>query len=66
MVEYRIDGFRFDGITSMLYKHHGINYGFTGDNNEYFGEYLDRDALVYIMLANNVIKNINPKSITIA
>lgn len=24
MEEYRFDGFRFDGITSMLYHHHGV------------------------------------------
>jgi 1,4-alpha-glucan branching enzyme len=31
MEEYRLDGYRFDGITSMIYQHHGINYGFTGN-----------------------------------
>ena len=35
--EYRFDGFRFDGITSLMYEHHGIGYGFSGDYNEYFG-----------------------------
>jgi len=34
--EYRFDGFRFDGITSLMYTHHGIGYGFSGDYNEYF------------------------------
>ena len=36
MDEYRVDGFRFDGVTSMLYTHNGLNYGFTGDYHEYF------------------------------
>jgi 1,4-alpha-glucan branching enzyme len=39
--EYRFDGFRFDGITSMMYHHHGIGYGFSGDYNEYFSENTD-------------------------
>lgn len=30
------DGFRFDGVTSMLYHHHGIGIGFTGNYSEYF------------------------------
>lgn len=33
MTEFRIDGYRFDGITSMAYKHHGIGYAFTGNYN---------------------------------
>lgn len=34
--KHRFDGFRFDGVTSMLYHHHGINIGFSGNYNEYF------------------------------
>ena len=45
--EYRFDGFRFDGITSMLYYHHGIGTGFSGDYKEYFNASVDVDALVY-------------------
>lgn len=41
---YDVDGFRFDGITSMLYKHHGINFDFTGNYNEYFNENLIQDS----------------------
>ena len=66
MTEFRFDGFRFDGVTSMLYKHHGLNFAFTGDLNEYFSDNLDRDALVYFMLANTLIKQINPKAVAIA
>jgi glycosidase len=35
--EYHFDGFRFDGVTSMLYQHHGIGVGFSGGYHEYFG-----------------------------
>ncbi len=48
--EYGFDGFRFDGVTSMLYVHHGIAYGFSGDYNEYFGPLVDGEALVYLQL----------------
>jgi 1,4-alpha-glucan branching enzyme len=64
--EYKIDGFRFDAITSILYKHHGIGIGFTGNYDEYFGDKTDLDGIVYLMLANTLIKQINPNAITIA
>ena len=51
--EIGFDGFRFDGVTSMLYKHHGVGVGFSGDYKEYFCS-LDEDAAVYLMLANDV------------
>lgn len=35
--EYRVDGFRFDAVTSIMYHHHGIGVGFSGDYSEYFG-----------------------------
>ncbi|KAK1362235.1 1,4-alpha-glucan branching enzyme [Heracleum sosnowskyi] len=56
--EYKFDGFRFDGVTSMVYHHHGINMEFTGDYNEYFSESTDVDAVVYLMLANNLIHSL--------
>ncbi|KAL8135755.1 hypothetical protein AgCh_010397 [Apium graveolens] len=56
--EYKFDGFRFDGVTSMLYHHHGINIEFTGNYNEYFSESTDVDAVVYLMLANNLIHSL--------
>lgn len=58
--EYNFDGFRFDGVTSMLYNHHGIAYSFTKGYEEYFGETVDEDAVVYLMLANHLIKTIRP------
>lgn len=46
---------RFDGVTSMLYVHHGMNVGFSGDYHEYFGPQADVDAIVYLMLANDML-----------
>lgn len=63
--EYHFDGFRFDGVTSILYKNHGINYSF-GAYSDYFNENVDIDGSVYLMLANHLIKTINPQAITIA
>jgi 1,4-alpha-glucan branching enzyme len=54
---YQFDGFRFDGVTSMLYKHHGLSFGFSGDYNEYFNpEWVDQDSIVYLMLAHELFK----------
>ena len=66
MNEYSFDGFRFDGITSMMYIHHGIGYGFTGNYTEYFNELADMESLVYLMLANLLIHEIFKNAITIA
>jgi 1,4-alpha-glucan branching enzyme len=63
--EYGFDGFRFDGVTSMLYVNHGLNTDFTG-YDMYFNENRDEDAVVYLTLANKLIKQINPDAITIA
>jgi 1,4-alpha-glucan branching enzyme len=43
--EYRFDGYRFDGITSMMYLHHGMSYGFSGGYHEYFGDSTDQSAV---------------------
>ena len=64
--EFRIDGFRFDCVTSMLYTHHGIDYVFTGNYQEYFGEFFNEESSVYLMLANSLIHKINPEALTIA
>ncbi|KAI8801751.1 glycoside hydrolase [Cladochytrium replicatum] len=65
--EFRFDGFRFDGVTSMLYTHHGIGTGFTGHYEEYFsGGKADLDACVYLMLANDSMRQLHPNILTIA
>ena len=53
--EFKFDGFRFDGVTSMMYKHHGLQVAFTGNYDEYFGMATDVDAMVYLMLANDML-----------
>ena len=63
--EYHIDGFRFDGITSMLYKHHGLSKDFT-EYSMYFDGSEDADATTYLMLANKMIHQIKPEAITVA
>ncbi|KAI3648119.1 hypothetical protein MP228_005973 [Amoeboaphelidium protococcarum] len=66
MEEFKFDGFRFDGVTSMLYVHHGIGYGFSGDYHEYFGDLTDLESVAYLMLANHMIHELYPNAITIA
>ena len=65
MEEYHIDGFRFDGVTSMLYLDHGLGKAFTS-YGDYFSPNTDNDALVYLGLANMLVKEINPNGFTIA
>jgi 1,4-alpha-glucan branching enzyme len=65
MDEFRFDGFRFDGVTSMLYTHHGLGKVFIG-YADYFDDSVDEDALTYMTLANRLIHSLNPNSVTIA
>ncbi|KAJ1260830.1 hypothetical protein BS78_10G262500 [Paspalum vaginatum] len=66
MDEFMFDGFRFDGVTSMLYHHHGINMGFTGDYKEYFSLDTDVDAVVYMMLTNHLMHKLLPEATVVA
>jgi 1,4-alpha-glucan branching enzyme len=63
--EYKVDGFRFDGITSMLYKHHGLEMDFL-EYSMYFDGSEDSDAITYLMLANELIHSVKPDAITVA
>lgn len=63
--EFHFDGFRFDGITSMLYWDHGLGRDFT-EYKFYFDGNQDEDAITYLTLANRVIHEVNPAVITIA
>lgn len=63
--EFHVDGFRFDGITSMLYRDHGLGCHFMG-YAPYFSQNVDEDALTYLFLANRMIHEIRPEAVTIA
>jgi 1,4-alpha-glucan branching enzyme len=62
--EFKFDGFRFDGVTSMLYLHHGhISFD---HYDKYFKNGVDWDCETYLQLANELIKEINPQAVSIA
>jgi len=63
--EYHFDGFRFDGVTSMLYRSHGLGEDFNGYDS-YYNMNQDGDAICYLTLANKLIHQVNPNAITIA
>lgn len=63
--EFRFDGFRFDGVTSMCYWNHGIGVDFV-DYDQYFDENVDEDAVTYLTLANNLVRMVNPNAFTVA
>jgi 1,4-alpha-glucan branching enzyme len=62
--EFKVDGFRFDGVTSMLYHHHGLGKTFN-DYSSYFHS-VDEDALAYLTIANKLIHQLRPDAVTIA
>lgn len=63
--EYHVDGFRFDGVTSMIYHHHGLEKSFT-NYADYYTDNVNLDALAYLRLANKIIHSINPDAVTVA
>lgn len=65
MEEFHFDGFRFDGVTSMLYHHHGEGVAFD-HYDRYFKEGVDWDAICFLQLANELIHEIKPNAISIA
>lgn len=63
--EYKFDGFRFDGVTSMLYYSHGLGESFT-QYEDYYNGHQDDNAITYLTLANKLIHEVNPNAITVA
>lgn len=62
--EFRFDGFRFDGVTSMLYFHRGHEP--FGELGAYFGSSVDPDAVAYLQLASTLIQRVKPGAVAIA
>ncbi len=62
--EFHFDGYRFDGVTSMLYTHHG--YTDFDSRDKFFGDEINLDAITYLTLANKLIHELNPRAISIA
>ncbi|MEO9968083.1 MAG: alpha amylase C-terminal domain-containing protein [Reichenbachiella sp.] len=65
MEDFHIDGFRFDGVTSMLYHHHGEGEAFD-HYDKYFKNGVDKDAICFLQLANELMHQIKPNAISIA
>ncbi|WP_455541686.1 alpha-amylase family glycosyl hydrolase, partial [Prevotella fusca] len=63
--EYHFDGFRFDGVTSMLYYSHGLGEAFC-NYGDYFNGHQDDNAICYLTLANSLIHQVNKNALTIA
>ncbi|XP_042477781.1 1,4-alpha-glucan-branching enzyme 3, chloroplastic/amyloplastic [Macadamia integrifolia] len=65
VAEYQVDGFQFHSLSSMMYTHNGFA-SFTGDMEEYCNQYVDKDALIFLILANEMLHELHPGIITIA
>ena len=65
MEEYHFDGFRFDGVTSMLYHDHGLGVSFDCPE-KYFSMNTNTDAVTYLQLAATLVKDVNPNAILIS
>ncbi len=65
MDEYHFDGFRFDGVTSMLYHDHGLGTDFNS-NDRYFSLNTHTEAITYLQLATELIRQVNPEAVIIA
>ena len=65
LTEYHFDGFRFDGITSMLYHDHGLGTSFDC-YDKYFSMNTDTEAVTYLQLATELVRQVNPNAILIS
>lgn len=63
--EYHFDGYRFDGVTSMIFHTHGMGHSFSGHYDEYFGMNTDTEALNYLTISNYMLHKLYPFVITI-
>lgn len=63
--EYHFDGFRFDGVTSMIYHNHGLGVSFD-DYSKYFSLNTDVEALTYLQFATDLVRQVRPKAVCIA
>ncbi|MEG0467300.1 MAG: alpha amylase C-terminal domain-containing protein [Mucinivorans sp.] len=64
--EFHFDGYRFDGVSSMIYYHHGYADFMANPYDTYFGDGVNREAVTYLTLANKLIDEVKPSAITIA
>ena len=64
--EFHFDGFRFDGVTSMLYRDHGLGRAFSSYDDYFQPNTTDENALAYVVLANELIHTVKPTALTIA
>lgn len=62
---FHFDGFRFDGVTSMLYHDHGLGSAFV-NYDMYFSMNTDTEAVTYLQLANELVHEVNPNALTVA
>lgn len=62
--EFHFDGYRFDGVTSMIYHHHG--YVDFDCRERFFDAGVNGDALTYLTLANRLVHDFRAGDVTIA
>lgn len=62
--DFHFDGFRFDGVGSMMYFHHGDEA--ITNREKYFNQGVEYDAITYLQLANKLVHTLRPDAITIA
>jgi 1,4-alpha-glucan branching enzyme len=65
LTEYHFDGFRFDGVTSMIYHDHGLGTAFD-HYDKYFSMNTNIEAVTYLQLANELAHAARPGAVTIS